>query len=55
MLRQVIASLRARYRTLDLPGGKFGSGNPVTAPGVPRNYPDAKKLMTEDCIKPAGL
>lgn len=24
----------------------------VTAPGVPKNYPDAKKLVTEDCIKP---
>jgi hypothetical protein len=23
----------------------------VTAPGVPKNYPDAKKLVTEDCIK----
>jgi hypothetical protein len=23
---------------------------PVTAPGVPKNYPDAKKLVTEDCI-----
>ena len=28
-------------------------GSPVTAPGVPRNYPDPKKLVTEDCIKPA--
>jgi hypothetical protein len=27
-------------------------GEPVTAPGVPPNYPDAKKLVTEDCIKP---
>ena len=26
--------------------------NPVTVPGVPKNYPDAKKLVTEDCIKP---
>ncbi|MBE0542275.1 MAG: hypothetical protein IH623_12890 [Verrucomicrobia bacterium] len=25
---------------------------PVTAPGVPLNYPDAKQLVTEDCIKP---
>ncbi len=29
-------------------------GTPVTAPGVPKNYPDAKKLVTEDCIKPAA-
>ena len=27
-------------------------GIPVTAPGVPKNYPDAKKLTTEDCIRP---
>jgi hypothetical protein len=29
-------------------------GIPVTAPGVPPNYPDAKKLVTEDCIQPAA-
>jgi hypothetical protein len=23
-------------------------GGPVTAPGVAKNYPDAKKLVTED-------
>jgi hypothetical protein len=28
-------------------------GDPVTAPGVPPNYPEPKKLVTEDCIKPA--
>ena len=27
-------------------------GEPVTAPGVPANYPDQTKLVTEDCIKP---
>ena len=27
-------------------------GGPVTAPGVPKKYPDANKLVTEDCIKP---
>lgn len=30
----------------------IANGSPVTAPGVPKNYPDAKKLVTEDCIKP---
>lgn len=30
-------------------------GEPVMPPGVPKNYPDAKKLVTEDCIQPAGL
>ncbi len=29
-------------------------GEPVTAPGVPKNYPDAKKLVTEDCIQPTS-
>ncbi len=27
----------------------------VTAPGDPRNYPDAKKLVTEDCRKPLAI
>jgi hypothetical protein len=31
---------------------KIERGEPVTAPGVPKNYPDAKQLVTEDCIKP---
>ena len=31
--------------------GSDGSPAP-TAPGGPKNYPDAKKLVTEDCIKP---
>ena len=30
---------------------KIKKGSPVTAPGVTRNYPDAKKLVTEDCIR----
>lgn len=25
----------------------------LTAPGVPKDYPEPKKLVTEDCIKPA--
>jgi hypothetical protein len=32
---------------------KLERAEPVTAPGVPKNYPDAMKLVTEDCIKPA--
>ena len=27
-------------------------GKKPTAPGVPPNYGDAKKLVTDDCIKP---
>jgi hypothetical protein len=30
-------------------------GEPVTAPGVPKNYPEAKKLVTEDCINPRAF
>jgi hypothetical protein len=29
-------------------------GEPVTAPGIPTGYPSPEKLVTEDCIKPAG-
>jgi hypothetical protein len=31
---------------------RIGRGDPVTAPGVPNNYPDPAKLVTEDCIAP---
>jgi hypothetical protein len=31
---------------------KIEKGSSVTAPGLPTNYPDAKKLVTEDCIQP---
>ena len=34
---------------------KIEKGEPVTAPGVPKNYPDVKKLATEDCIRPLNL
>lgn len=34
--------------------GKIEKGEPVTAPGVPPNYPDAQKLVSEDCIKPSA-
>jgi len=30
---------------------RIESGKPVTTPGVPKNYPDAKKLETEDCVR----
>ena len=32
---------------------KIEKGEPVMPPGVPKNYPDAKKLVTEDSIRPA--
>lgn len=31
------------------------NGSPVTAHGVPKNYPDAKNLVTKDCIKPQSF
>lgn len=31
---------------------KIEKGEPVTVLGVPKNYPAAKKLVTEDCIRP---
>lgn len=33
----------------------LAKGSPVTASGVPKNYPDTKKLVTADCIKPNGV
>jgi len=32
---------------------KIEKGDPVTAPGVPKGYPEPAKLVTEDCIKAA--
>jgi len=32
---------------------KIERGEPVMPPGVPKDYPDAKQLVTEDCIRPA--
>jgi len=34
---------------------KIEKGEPVAVPGVPKNYPDAKKLVTDDCIRPQVL
>ena len=30
---------------------RIKQGEPVTAPGVPKNYPHKKSLVTETCIK----
>jgi hypothetical protein len=32
---------------------KEAKGEPITPPGLPKYYPDPKKLVTDDCIKPA--
>ena len=34
---------------------KEAKGEPITPPGLPSNYPDAKKLVTADCIQPAEI
>ena len=31
---------------------KIEQGELVMPPGVPKNYPDAKKLVSENCIRP---
>jgi hypothetical protein len=31
---------------------KIASSEPVTAPGIPLNYPNPTTLITIDCIKP---
>jgi hypothetical protein len=33
---------------------RIEKGEPVTAPGLPKNYPDARKLVTIDCIQPGS-
>ena len=43
------------WMTLPLWGNQTASrATCVAAPGVPEIYPDPKKLVTEDCIKPIG-
>ena len=46
--RDLLAQLLALNQTV---AAKIENGESVTAPGVPKNYPDAKNLVTEDCIK----
>jgi hypothetical protein len=49
-------SLLAQLLALNLEvAAKIERGEPVTAPGVPRNYPDAKQPVTEDCLKPTNF
>ena len=46
--RDLLAQLLALNQAV---AAKIETGESVTAPGVPKNYLDAKKLLTEDCIK----
>jgi hypothetical protein len=47
--RDLLAQLLALNQEV---AAKIENAESVTAPGVPKNYPDPKKLVTEDCIKP---
>jgi len=47
--RDLLAQLLALNQEM---AAKIERGEPVMPPGVPKNYPDARKLVTEDCIKP---
>ena len=49
--RDLLAQLLALNQEV---AAKIENGESVMAPGVPKNYPDAKKLVTEDCIKPTA-
>lgn len=49
--KDLLAQLLAFNRDV---AAKIENGEPVTAPGVPKNYPDAKKLVTADCIQPTN-
>jgi hypothetical protein len=49
-----IPLLQKKSRSAWGKSNKIEKGESVTAPGAPKNYPDAKKLVTEDCIKPAS-
>ena len=33
---------------------KIETGEAVTAPGVPKGYPDPRRLVTDDCIRPGA-
>jgi hypothetical protein len=47
--RDLLAQLLALNQQV---AAKIENAESVTAPGVPPNYPDPQKLMTEDCIAP---
>lgn len=32
---------------------RIDADEPVTAPGVPKDYPDPTELITDDCIRPS--
>jgi hypothetical protein len=47
--------LLAQLHALNLEvAARIEGGEPVTAPGVPKNYPDSAKLLAQDCIQPTA-
>jgi hypothetical protein len=50
--RDLLAQLLALNQAV---AAKIENAESVTAPGVPKNYPDAKNLVTDDCIRPLNL
>lgn len=48
--RDLLAQLLALNQQV---AARIEKGEPVTAPGVPKDYPDPKKLVTEDCVRPS--
>jgi hypothetical protein len=46
--RDLLAQLLALNQAV---AAKIENAESVTAPGIPKNYPDARKLVTDDCIK----
>jgi hypothetical protein len=49
--RDLLAQLLALNQKV---AAKIENGESVTAPGVPKNYPDPKKLVTGDCVQPVS-
>jgi hypothetical protein len=48
-MKDLLAQLLALNQDV---AAKIERGEPAPAPGVPRNYTDAMKLVTQDCIRP---
>jgi len=49
--KDLLAQLLALNQEL---AARIEKGETVTAPDVPKNYPEPKKLVTQDCIHPAS-
>jgi hypothetical protein len=50
--RDLLAQLLALNQEV---AAKVENGAPVSAASAPKDYPEAKKLVTEDCIRPTEV